>query len=214
MTDYQGNSKRSKEPKDQTEEPKKLEKVVVGEVVVKPPTLGSKFKNVFFGGDFHTASEYVVTQVLLPALRNLIVESISRGTDRLIYGDSGPRSRPVVPQQYRPRVEYHNPAAIRQGAGGVTYLPNQTPRWSATPGNKTVQDITLGTKDDAERVVDALIAVVDQYQIVSVADLYELVGLPSAHVDHKFGWTNLATIAINQTRDGWVISFPPVEEIQ
>lgn len=209
--DYQSNSKKSKQDKPPE---KKVERVVTGEVVVKQPSVSTRFKNIFFGGDFHTASEYVVSQVLLPALRNLIVESISRGTDRLIYGDSinRPPSRPSIGTTgYAPRVQYNNPVS-RQGAGGSTYSPK--PPWQVSaPGRRAFEDVTFGAKEDAEAVIEAMITIVDQYDIVSVADLNELIGMPSAHTDHKWGWGNLASIQLNQTKDGWTVTFPPVEEI-
>jgi hypothetical protein len=48
---------------------------------------------------------------------------------------------------------------------------------------------------------------------VSLADLFDTVGLPATHVDNKWGWTNLASVEVRQVREGWQISFPPLEEI-
>ncbi len=56
-------------------------------------------------------------------------------------------------------------------------------------------------------------ASIEQYEVVSVSDLNELLGLPSSHVDNKWGWTNLSTIDTKQVREGFRISFPPLEEI-
>ena len=71
----------------------------------------------------------------------------------------------------------------------------------------------MASKSDADTVVENLVNVVDIYEVVSVADLNELLGLPTSHVDHKWGWTNLASIEVRQVRDGWLIAFPPLEEI-
>lgn len=210
--DYQGNSKKSKTSNPETPVKKEpLDKVVTGEVVVKKRTISSRFKGIFLGGDFATAAEYVVAEVLLPAIRTLLVESVSRGADRLIYGDSGPR-RTMGRPNYSPRVQYHNPAAARS-AVTRTYLPDQRPieRW--TPGRKTFEDVIVASKSDADTVVESLINVVDMYEVVSLSDLNELLGLPVSHIDHKWGWTNLATIEVRQVREGWQIAFPPLEEI-
>lgn len=207
MPDYQGNSNKEKEaPK---KPPKKnLEKVVTGDVIVKQKTIGSRLKTIFFGGDFNTAVSYVASEVLLPALRNLVVETIAKGTDRLVYGDSVHRRRTTT---YGPRVQYNNP--IHRPSPTLAYSPGQRPvdRWAQN--RKTFEDVVVGSKEDADMVVERLTDIVDMYEVVSVADLYELLGLPSSHVDNKWGWTHLSSIEVRQVREGYRIAFPPLEEI-
>lgn len=210
MPDYQGNSNVNKENATKPEPQKKnLEKVVTGDVIVTREGPGSKFKRIFFGGDMTTASQYVVSEVLLPALRNLIVEAISKGTDRLIYGDSVHRRR--SPTTFAPRVQYNNPL-FRQESRSQSYAPDRPAnRW--VQGQKGFGSIMVSTKEEADLVIDQLIEIVDMYEVVSVADLYEIIGEPSSHVDNKWGWTQLSTIESRQHRDGWKITFPPLEEI-
>lgn len=214
MQDYQGNSKKNKEDTAKPKPAKKLEKVVTGDVKVKPKTVGSRFRAIFLGGDVQQAGQYVVSEVLLPALRNLIADSISRGTDRLIYGESGGRRRPV---NYSGRYSYSNPiySAGDRSQQRRALLPDQRPsdRWSSQ-GRKTIDDVIIGSKEEADNVVERLIDIVDMYEIVSVADLYELLGLTSSHVDNKWGWSHLSNIEVRQVREGWRISFPPLEEIE
>lgn len=202
--DYQGNSDKSKE---KTDAPKKeIVPLSLGsEVVVSKPSVSSKFKHIFFGGDFSTAAEYVASQVLLPALRNLLLDTISKGADRLIYGDTRPPPRPGGMSSYQPRVQYNNPI----------HRPPPTPSapWTQSSTQRQFRDVTVGSKEDAEMIVEALMAIVDQYDVVSVSDLNELIGEPSSHIDNKWGWENLSRININQTRTGWTIVFPPLEEI-
>lgn len=207
--DYQGNSNKDKEPN--VDLPKKdLEKVVTGNVIVKPKTIRSRIKGIFFGGDIDSAASYVVSEVLLPALRNLVVETVSRGTDRLIYGESANRRRPG---SYSPRVQYNNPINRGGSSQSRAYLPDQKPTDRWTQNRKSFEDVIVGSKSDADTVVERLIDIVDMYEVVSVAELYELLGLPSSHVDNKWGWTHLSSIEVRQVREGWRIGFPPLEEI-
>lgn len=213
MPDYQGNSNKDKESTKELPE-KNLDKVVTGEVIRKPKTIGSRFKNIFLGGDMTTAAEYVVSEVLLPALRNLVVDTISKGTDRLVYGNSGMRRRP--PTNYSSRIQYNNPINRGMSSPNRAYLPDQRPmdRWSqGHVGGKVFEDVVVASKADADMVIERLTDIVDSYEVVSVADLSELLGLPSTHVDNKWGWSNLASINVRQVREGWQISFPPLEEI-
>jgi hypothetical protein len=206
--DYQGNTDKSREQK---KPEKQIEKVVTGEVVQKPKTIGRKFKDIFFGGDLRAASRYVAGDVLLPALRNLLVDMTSKGIERIVYGESGYRRR--SPVDYRPRVSYntsYSSPLSRDPRLTRPLLPDQA-------GNRQLRkesvDLILGTKEEAERVVEQLIDIIDKYDVVSWADLCELVGWPSSAVDNKWGWTYLTNVDIRQTRDGYLIDLPTMEAI-
>jgi hypothetical protein len=207
--DYQGNSKKSKEK--QVESKKQIEKVVTGEVVQKPKTIGRRFKDIFLGGDIKNAARYVTGDVLLPALRNLIVDVTSRGIERFVYGESMYRRRPT---EYRPSVTYSNPI-------NPTYrtvyprdrpnLPDQRQRWRED--RRDMNEIIFMQRSDAETVVENMIDAIEKYDTISLADYYELCGQPSSHVDNKWGWTYLANIQIRQTKDGFLIDLPPLEAL-
>lgn len=203
--DYQGNARKDKEPKAE----KVIEKVVTGEVVQKPKSIGHKFKDIFFGGDFKLAMRFVSSEVLLPALRNLMVDSVTKGAERLVYGESSyRRPRPYDP---RPIVQYNNPLAIRRDPR-MPNIPEQGPR-AYRPTRRDANDIILTSREEAELVVERLIDIIDKYDVASLADLNELLGLPTQHVDNKWGWTYLNNVEIRQIRNGYLIDLPTLEEI-
>ena len=206
--DYQGNSKKEREKKEIPVVDKKIVKVVTGEVVQKPKGPGRKFKEVFFGGDAKHAASFVASDVLLPALRNLIVDMVTKGAERLIYGES---SRRRLPTNYGARYQYQS------GASHV-FRPDPRERSPMMPtrgrtNRHDMNDIVIGTKEEAELVVERLTDILDQYEVVSVADLYELLGLSSSHIDNKWGWTYLGSVQIRQIRQGYLLELPPLEEI-
>src|SRR5207237_9425618 len=60
--------------------------------------LGHKFKDVFFRGSAKDAAEYMVTDVVVPEIRDLLYNAVQSGIDRLIYGErAGTRRRPPSP---------------------------------------------------------------------------------------------------------------------
>jgi hypothetical protein len=206
--EYSGNTDKSKEPIKRPE--KQIEKVVTGEVVQKPKGIGRKFRDVFFGGDLRTAVRYIAGDVLLPSLRDLLVDMTSKGIQRVVYGES--RYRPLRPTEYRPRVSYNNPInPAYRDPRSRGFLPDQPHPNRAV--RRESNDIILASKEEAERVVEQLIDIIDKYDVVSWADLCELVGLPSSHTDNKWGWTYLTNVDIRQTRDGYLIDLPQLEEI-
>jgi len=91
-------------------------------------------------------------------------------------------------------------------------LPDQPPLHSPRrPHN--VHEIILISREDAETVLERLVDIIDKYDVASVADLHDLVGLPTTYVDNKWGWTNLAQVDIRQIREGFLIDLPSAEQI-
>lgn len=213
MTDYQGNSKKGKAEHpasgEKAPEKKHVERVALeGKVIARKKPLGLRIKEVIFGGEVNSAARYIGAEVLLPAFRNLLVDATTKGIERMVYGDSA-YSRPRnATTEYRPKVTYHNP--INQGGRPRTgNLPDQ-----ATPRpRRDDTEIIFGTRSDAELVLERLQDVIDQYQVTSMGDLNEIVGLPTNHMDNKWGWENLRFAEIRQTRDGFVLNLPPAQPI-
>ena len=208
--DYKGNADKAKEPKPE----KKIVKVITGEVVRKPKPVAKRMRDTFFGGDFKIAMAYVAGDVLLPALRNLLWDSISKGSERVIFGDSRFRSRPT---EMRPRVSYNNPALPRAPIyadprdRGPIHLPGQPPRYRNNV--RSFSDIILVNRSDAETVVELLYDILEKYEVVSLADLYDSLEQPTSPIDNKWGWTALRNVEIRQVREGYLIELPPLEEI-
>ncbi len=209
--DYQSNSHKSKEQKTDVPD-KKVEKVTTGVVVEKKPTLGQKFKKIFFGGEFRGASRYIGADVLLPAFRNLLVDATTKGVERVVYGESmQTRRRPL---DYGSRVQYNNPLSVQRDRARLPEqgrLPDQPSR--SRQSRRDLNDFVLASREDAALVLERLTDILEKYEVASVADLYDLTGLPSSHVDNKWGWTYLNNAEIRQVRNGYLLDLPPTEEI-
>lgn len=210
-TDYTGpNPKKDKkiEPP-----PKVVEKVVTVEVIHKKKPIGRQFKEIFFGGDFKSATRYVAADVLLPALRNLVFDTWTKAAERVIYGESVANRRRA--SEYRPYVQYNNPISRPYSRPTpYTHLPDQPRRYIPTERHKNDGDqLVITNKREAELVVERLMDIIDKYDVASVADLYDLIGDQSTPVDNKWGWTSLNQVEIRQTRDGYLIDLPQAEPI-
>jgi hypothetical protein len=207
--DYQGNPNKAKEEKPA----KQIEKVVTGEVIQKPKSIGRKFKDIFFGGDLRASARSVTGDVVLPAIRDLIVDAVSSGAKRLVYGESRYQRRHV--SEYRPRVQYSNP--INPAYRGMRD-PRERPNLPDQPRairqqRRDADNIILAQREDAELVVERLLDIIDKYEVASLADLYDLLGWPTSPIDNKWGWTYLKNVAIQQVRDGYLIDLPEMESV-
>ena len=191
-------------------EDKKIERVTTGDVVRKRKSLRKQFTDVFIAGTAKSASQYVVMDVMLPAARDMVSETVSSYIDRLIYGDRS-RRRGATPPPSGPtgHIQYNRPYTSR-------------PPWSASPqralsrearAKHDFDEIVLQTRIEAETVIDRLYDVVNKYEEATVADLYELVGLSSTHTDHKWGWTDIRGAGVQRVRDGYLLDLPNPEPL-
>lgn len=212
-TDY-GNSHKNKREKavSETNEapgPKVVMQVVTEPVIIKKPGIGHRFKTVFFGGDFRGAAGYVAADVLLPALRNLVVDMMTKGAERAVYGDSRPSRRPTGSFGYTSRISYNSP--ISRPSLRPAQLPDQNNVVRVVRSQPN--EMIIHSRDEAEMVLERLVDIIDQYGVTSVADLYDLTGNPVSPIDQKWGWTNLNSAEVRQVKEGYLLSLPSVEEI-
>jgi hypothetical protein len=180
-------------------EPKKIERVTSGEAVRKKKSLGKQFKETFIVGDAKTALRYVMFDVLVPAAKDMLVEAGAQGIERLVFGDSRRRGGSTPPQTGPTGlIQYHR---MRQ-SGPQRAMSRQA------RARHDFDEIVLQSRIEAEEVIDRLFDLVSRYESATVADLYELVGLASAHTDHKWGWTDLRGAGVSRVRGGFLLDLP------
>lgn len=189
-------------------EDKEITQVTSGEVIRKKKSFRKRFSGSFIAGDAKSATRYVVLDVLLPMARDTVVEVVSSGIERLVYGDS---------RRYRGISSAHPTPYDRSPYGQVNYTRFSTPnRMSSSQRALSRQararhdfdEIILESRAEAESVLDGLYEVVSRYDVASVADLYQLLGLAASHTDHKWGWTNIRGAGVSRGRDGYLLDLP------
>lgn len=214
IVDLPGNSRNRRKPEQEPEEDKKIEKVVSGEVQRKKPGLRKRFKVVFFPADASSVGQYVVFDVLIPALKDMIVDAGQEALRRMILGESRSSSyRPSKPSSQQGYVSYN-----RYGS------PPSKPPWKRereerprlsreARANHVFDDILLATRREGELVIDRMYDLIERYEQVSVGDLYELLGLESDFTDQKWGWLDLQGANVRHTRDGYSLDLPKPEQL-
>ena len=79
-------------------------------------------------------------------------------------------------------------------------------RWRR--GRFRYEDIIFPNRGEAEKVLDKMEELIDYYGLVSVADLYELVGLAGDYPDNKYGWTSIRSAEVMRVRNGYILKLP------
>lgn len=188
MEEYKNNSKKAK-----TDESKGLEKVINGTAKTKKKNEVQKFADVFISEDVNNVKSYILMDVLVPAIKKAISDIVINGIDMILYGETGNTKR-----NSSTKPSYHN-----------YYDYNNSNRATTRRTVYSFDSIVMDNRADAEEVLDSMLATIDKYGIVSVADMYDLVGITGNYTDNKYGWTDLRSAKIERDRDGgYTISLP------
>lgn len=210
--DYQGNAKKNKEQKVKPD--KEVKKVTTGKVIVQKKSFGTKFKDLFIAADFNSVSRYILMEVLIPAVRNLMWEASSKGIERMIFGERaaqrrmyGSGSRTIYNSPVSRPIPYPSAVGSPMAPRGLPVSPNpSTSRYNR-------DEFIIATREDANAVLEMMNNIIDQYEVASVADLYDLLGVESSHTDQKWGWVQLGDVTIRQTREGFLLDLPQASPI-
>jgi hypothetical protein len=215
MQEFPANSQKAKtrsEAPPMGERREKVERVTSAEASRRKRGLGRQFKDTFIGGSARMAFDYMVTDVVVPAIRDTIFDAIQGGLDRLIYGDHRPRRG--TPSSYYspnpPRVNYQGMSSIpRPNPSSPSRMLSRRSR-----ARHDFDELIIPNRAEAEEVLDRLYDELSRYGSVSVAILYELTGIQSSHTDHKWGWTSLQGSRLKRIGDGsFLLDLPEPEPL-
>lgn len=200
VIEYKGNSRKNKSENEDiaytdADAPKVIKRIVKGKVFKKKKSFGQSFSETFFGGDIASIGQYILYDVLIPSAKTVISEIVQSGIEMALFGEA--KSRNIRRDKSR---------------SYVSYTDYSKPRHSSTIDTRRdrfrLDEIILEHRSDAEQVLDGLVDILDQYDAVSVADLYEMIGMESSHVHNKYGWENLSRAEVLRVREGYLLSLP------
>lgn len=184
--------------KEDKKEDKKVEKVIKGTAIRRKKSLGQKMSETFLGDDTKSVTQYIIYDVLIPAAKETISSMVSGGIEMLLFGEA--KGRNTRRDRNKSYVSYSS-----------YYKDDRNDRRDRERSNRArhnFDDIILDSRGEAEEVLSALVDLVEDYGVASVADLYELVGMSSNFTDNKYGWTNLSSACVERVRDGYLIKLP------
>ena len=203
VPNYESNSHKYRQEK-QEEPREKLAPVVEGRKL--KPSLGRRFIKTFFVDDIKDVKGYLIFDVLIPAIKDTLFNLINGGASMIFYGDVKPSRGKTTNRNYDPN------RTIRIGAQDRVSSYSSSGRRRAAMND--FEDIVLDSRADCQRVLDAMNEAIYTYGQVTVADLYDLVGMTSEFTDYKFGWVDLKPSGYSRRRDGsYVLDLPKVVDL-
>lgn len=189
------NSHKSRNEKKEIQEEKRAEKVVHGKVKTRENSM-RKLTDVFISEDVANVKNYILFDVVIPSVKKAIYDLIVGALDISLYGGRGGGKRPTAD-----KVSYTD-------YNDVSRRDNRSYDRTRTNSGYSYDDIVLETRGEAEAVLSRMDEIMDEYNIVRVADLYDLVGVTGNFTDNNYGWTNIRNAKIVRVHDGYKIDMP------
>ena len=202
MAEYLNNSYNAREKKPEGSGPpdKKLEKVVSGGTKTRKKSEVKKIANIFVPEDVENVKSYILIDVIVPGIKNAIADAVSI----MLFGEAGrlggrnnKGSRASYQRYYDDRRDDRRDYGRPRAVSGFDY-----------------DDIVFDTRGDADLVLDQMESAINQYSLVSVADLYDLAGITCrSYTANKYGWTDLRGAKVVRVRDGYILELPRTVQI-
>ena len=181
-------------------EQKKVEKIVSGDVKAKEKSAWRKLAGIFLSEDASKVKTYIWTDVIVPAIKDTVRDIIHNGVDMMLYGET-------------------KASNIKKQGGGGTYVSYNSYYSPTTRNRKTVssdsdrsrndhREFIFDSRGDAEKVLDTLFEIVEEYKAASVADLCSLVGITGEWTDNKWGWVDLSGSTVKRVHGGYILDMP------
>mgnify|MGYP003299575656 CR=1 FL=1 len=201
MEEYPSNSHKSKETEGQPE--KRLEKVVSGQTKSKKKGEMRKLRDSFISEDAPKLKEYVILDVLIPAIKKAISDIVTNGVDMILYGETRHDRKTV------------NGSKVSYSSYYVGGNKEEKRDRSRVRDGFDYDDILFAHRGDAEVVLSAMEDTIDRYGFVSVLDMYDLADVSTSNYTlGNYGWKGLRGAKTVPASGGYVIKLPKPEPLK
>lgn len=174
-------------------------------VVSTKKSLGQKFVDTFMTEDAADVKSWLVMDVVIPGIKNTILDMLSM----MFFGGTSSRSRGRSAYSYdRPSYRQYSYSSVR-GGGRVS---NDRPE-APISDKVDYRNIILQRRDDAERIVDEMRRRITEYGQVSIAEMLDLMELTGKYTDNNWGWTNPRDIGVTRVSTGYLIDVAEAQVI-
>ena len=204
--DYPSNSHKNKD--EEQKEDKDLERITKSDPIRRKQPLGKRFMETFFQGSLTQSRDYVFQEVLLPAAKDLLFDSIRGGASQVIFGTTtGPRgdARSTRGKQGS-HVAYNRvkPVGNRNSERDISHRSR---------ARHDFDEIIFSDRIEAEGILDKMFLLMERYEYVKLSEFYELAGVTAQHTDERWGWTDLRGSQVARIRNGYLLDLPRPEPI-
>lgn len=174
---------------------KKLDSLVTTTAKTRKPSTLSKLASNFIQEDRASIQRYFWEDLIIPGAKGLIIDMV-----HMILGEPNRRTTNAP----GPRYNYQ----------GVYNSLNNTQQQKKQQGSESsyysaYEDPIVGTRAEAEAILQEMFDIVREYGQASIADLYDLCGISGPPTNMNYGWTELTGANTRRIgRQGYLIEMP------
>ena len=202
MQNYPSNSHKHKEEMNKKKEyEKRAKKVVQSAVRSKKKNDLQKVAGALFSQDKVELKDYVLYDVIVPLLKDGLYKIGNSALGMILYGGASKGKTTLNGTKF--------------SYGGTDYngvSKNKPLSYSSNTGRRIYEydDIEFTSRSDAELVLMQLDELIDHFNIVRIADLYEAAGVtPEDWTVTDYGWDDITSARIDRKMNGkFVIRMP------
>jgi len=175
--------------------------------MVKKETPMKRFWNKLFRQDLDDLSKYAkenLADIALRAIGDWLINVIEEATGSRNGRRSNVRNDISYTNRYNSGSYRANPGVPVNGVNTSSYSQ------ASSGGSGRFDEISLYTRDDAEKVLNNMINAINEYGQVSVADMKEFAGMSAAYTENSYGWKGnmLGSADVRRTRNGYTLILP------
>lgn len=166
----------------------------------KKPTIRQRLTDSFLASNGEDIKERVIFDWIIPGIKNILEDIVHM----LLFGDKPD-----------PRITRSRGESRLDGLKYSKYYkdPRQKEEYIPKPRSRD-PEVFFTTRSEAEDVLTRMFDMVSDYGRVTVKDLYLLSDMPTDFAMSNWGWRSLTGSSIVETRGGYMIKFPRVEELR
>lgn len=196
------NSSKARQEKKQevSREGKRAEKVVRGKVKTKKNEI-RKWTDVFISEDVGSVGNYILMDVLVPTFKKTLYDIVVNSIDIALFGGRGGSGGGGSRRTISDKVSYRD-------YNGVSRRDRDERSYNRNTRDHVYEDIVFEARADAKDVLDGMDEIMEAYDFVRVADMYDLAGLTCEHTLNNYGWTDIRSAKIVPVGDGYIIKMP------
>lgn len=200
MDNYPGNSHKSKEDrKTMSTGEKQIKKLVSKPAKTKKKGEIRKFAEEFIVDDIKSVKSYVVSDVLIPTIKDTIWNIFTNTLDMFLFNGSKDhrKGRKTSKVSYR---DYYDSKNDRDRK----YEPRD---------RFDFDDLEFDSRGEADAVLTGMLEVIEDYGVVSVSDMYDMADVTAPYTGNRYGWTSLRNAEVVRVRNAYIIKLPKAKPI-
>lgn len=227
MDDFPSNSTREPRPRREELREKQevrtrpvVKRVVEGEVIRRKKPLHKRLKEALMPDENMSMGEFLLMEFIVPGIRDLMYDASIGSIERMFHRGDVPYHPGRRPSQRGGRTRYDRYSSNGSRDRDRGRLDRRDDRDDRTMSRRAratfdFDEIILPNMHEARETLSQMYDMMEKYESVSVADLYQIIGETPDPTDFKYGWEpeDLRGASVSSVRGGYLLNLPRPEQL-